>query len=401
MEPSRDIYTPRLDKGKCNECGLCLEVCPGHAVDFRQLNLDIFGKEAEDIWLGNYLNCYIGHATDYEIRYNSASGGLVTALLIFALEEGVIDGALVTKMSDENPLRPWTFIARTREEIIAASKSKYCPVPANTILKEIVRADGRLAVVGLPCHIQGMRKAEVANEGLRHKIVLHFGLFCGHTPSLLATEYLLYKLKARKEEIKRLDYRGEGWPGKVKASLGDRQVESPYLSQWSSGFGSFFTPQRCTLCVDVTSELADISFGDAWLPELKDDKVGTSIVVSRSEKTEIFLQKAIAAKEVELHHISRDEVVRSQLGHLTSRKTRKGNGFHWRLLGYKAAPVYKLSLPPSTFRSYPMCILTTIRRRLGAKKTLWKLIPLYSCLESGLISLLRPLYKLLKRQAYR
>ena len=41
-----------------------------------------------------------------------ASGGLVSSLLIFALEEGLIDGALVTRMREDNPLRPEPFIAR-------------------------------------------------------------------------------------------------------------------------------------------------------------------------------------------------------------------------------------------------------------------------------------------------
>jgi coenzyme F420 hydrogenase subunit beta len=47
----------------------------------------------------------------------------------FALEEGIIDGALVTRMKKDRPLEPEPFIARTREEIIEASKSKYCGVP--------------------------------------------------------------------------------------------------------------------------------------------------------------------------------------------------------------------------------------------------------------------------------
>ena len=130
----KGIYVPKIDEEKCNNCGICYTACPGNEVDFRHLNLEIFGKEPEDILIGNYLNCYIGHATDYDIRYNSASGGLVTQLLIFALEEGIIDGALVTGMKKDNPLEPEPFIARTREEIIEASKSKYCPVPANICL---------------------------------------------------------------------------------------------------------------------------------------------------------------------------------------------------------------------------------------------------------------------------
>ena len=62
---NKGIYLPQLDEEKCNHCGVCLEVCPGHSVDFKQLNRDIFGREPEDAIMGNYRNCYLGHATDH------------------------------------------------------------------------------------------------------------------------------------------------------------------------------------------------------------------------------------------------------------------------------------------------------------------------------------------------
>ncbi|MDY6892811.1 MAG: coenzyme F420 hydrogenase/dehydrogenase beta subunit N-terminal domain-containing protein [Chloroflexota bacterium] len=208
----RGIYVPALDREECNECGMCVDVCPGHNVDFRQLNLEIFGKEPGDILLGNYLNCYTGYAADSDIRYNSASGGLVTALLIFALEEGLIDGALVTKMRDDRPLEPEPFIARTREEIISAARSKYCPVPANIAVKEILKArEGeRFAVVGLPCHIHGIRNAERVNKTLAERIVLHVGLFCAHTDTFALAELVLQKHRIDKEHVASFDYRGCG-----------------------------------------------------------------------------------------------------------------------------------------------------------------------------------------------
>ena len=215
INKKKGIYIPKLNEEKCNKCGICYKVCPGHEVDFKVLNLEIFGKEPEDILIGNYLNCYIGHSTDYDIRYNSASGGLVTALLIHMLEDGLIDGALVTRMKRDKPLEPEPFIARTKEEIIEARGSKYCPVPANVALREILEAEEweRFAVVGLPCHIHGIRKAEQINKKLKERIVLHIGIVCNHAPTILATEFLLEKIKVKKEDVKKLDYRGEGWPG--------------------------------------------------------------------------------------------------------------------------------------------------------------------------------------------
>lgn len=321
IEHRKGIYIPQLDEEKCNRCGLCFEVCPGHAVDFTQLNLEVFGKEPNDILIGNYLNCYIGHSTDYDIRYNSASGGLVTQLLIFALEEGVIDGALVTRMNRDTPLDPEPFIARTRDEIIEAAKSKYCPVPANIALKEILKAkEGeRFAVVGLPCHIHGIRKAETASKRLKEKIFLHLGLFCNHVPNFWGTNLLLQKLKINNEEIVKFDYRGEGWPGYMKISKKDGEIL--LLPDYWSFVGSyFFFPSRCLMCDDATNEVADISFGDVWLPELSNDKTGKSLVLSRNRIGEEVLHKIKSRNEVKLTKVSANNVIHSQRGVLYLKK---------------------------------------------------------------------------------
>ena len=322
INEKKGIYVPELNEEKCNGCGICYEVCPGHGVDFKQLNLKIFGQEPEDIILGNYLNCYIGHSTDYDIRYNSASGGLVTQLLIFALEEGIIDGALVTRMKRDNPLEPEPFIARTKEEIIEASKSKYCPVPANIALKEILESEEgeKFAVVGLPCHIHGIRKAEQMDKKLREKIVLHVGIFCSHVPNFLGTELLLERMNIKREEVIKLDYRGEGWPGSMKIYLKDGKLLLPLPDYWGFVGLDFFTPNRCLMCSDGVCELADISFGDPWLPELSDDKIGKSIIVSRTETGEKILQKMNLKNKVELNEIDVKKVIRSQAGMLYFKK---------------------------------------------------------------------------------
>jgi len=77
---SKGIFLLELNSKKCNQCEVCFNVCPGHSVNFGSLNLKIFGKKPEDALIGNYINCYTGHATDHEIKYNSTSGGIITAL---------------------------------------------------------------------------------------------------------------------------------------------------------------------------------------------------------------------------------------------------------------------------------------------------------------------------------
>lgn len=393
IDHRKGIYVPQLDRESCNECGICFEVCPGHSVDIKGLNTEIFGKEPEDILLGNYLNCYIGHATNYKIRYNSASGGLVTALLLFALEEGMIDGALVTKMSEDNPLEPWPFIATTREEIISAAKSKYCPVPANVALKEILKKEGKFAIVGLPCHIQGMRKAELVNKKLKDRVVLHLGLFCSAPMTFKGTDFVLQKYRLKKENIVHLDYRGEGCPGYMRIRFKDGADKLIPKSEYGIFHGlGFFTPPRCVLCCDQINELADISLGDAFLPELEEDRIGTSVIICRSKAGENLLQHATGKGKIALCNIEREKVrlmeskkvsfpLNSRLAYLSGKKRPSYNislpkvistPIFLLLYAYTSVPLLYLNMFLSSRRQLrwlirPMAILEQIVKKLGRK----------------------------------
>ena len=377
-DKTRGIYLPRINKEKCNQCGICFNICPGHSVNFRQLNLAIFGKEPEDIRIGNYLSCCIGHASDYKTRYNSSSGGLVTSLLIFALEEGMIDGALVTRMSSKNPLKPQPFIARTKEEIVSAAKSKYCPVPANIALREILENAGKYAVVGLPCHIQGIRKAEMVNPILRDRIVLHMGIFCGRNISSLGTEFQLKRMGIKKEEVEKIDYRGEGWPGKLIIQLKNKQskLSESYFDYYDNRFASF-VPWRCTLCSDMLSELADISFGDAWLPELEKEKVGESVVIIRNEKAMNLLRKAISQKKIELKKMTADKIIQSQGGVEWKKKDLRARFSTAKLLGRKVPFNNNIFPGRSSFRVYLNNSLFYLERFFASKQYLWRLLNIY------------------------
>ena len=354
INEKKGIYAPELNEEKCNNCGICYEICPGHEVDFKQLNLEIFGKNPENVLIGNYLNCYIGHSTDYDIRYNSASGGLIIQLLIFALDEEIIDGALVTRMKKDNPLEPEPFIARTKEEIIEASKSKYCPVPANIALKEILdsKEGEKFIVVGLPCHIQGIRKAEQMNKKLKEKIVLHIGIFCSHAPNFWGTELLFERMKIKREEVIKLDYRGEGWPGSMKICLKDEELLL-LPDYWGFVGLDFFTPTRCLMCSDGVCELADISFGDAWLPELSDDKIGKSIIVSKNEIGEKLLHAMKLKKKIELNKVDAKKVVQSQQNMLYSKKKNLNSRIKLLRGHIKYKNVLKPDIPDYFFALYP------------------------------------------------
>jgi len=281
----------------------------------------IFGREAKHEVLGNYIKCYIGYAVDYNTRYNASSGGVVTALLMYLLEEGIIDGALVVRMSKKDPLEPEVFIAKNPNEVASAKGSKYCPVPMNIGLREILNTPGKFAVVGLPCHIHGIRKFELINKKLKDKIFIRLGLFCSNTASFLGTEYFLKWWGVNREEIRGIKYRGMGWPGMITVLLRRGKLlipRGPIEKSFSrktlfySAFHYDFMPPRCLLCIDITCQLADVSFADPWLPEiLEKERVGKTLIVSRSELGDRMLREAASHGRIQLSEIRPLNVLRA------------------------------------------------------------------------------------------
>jgi coenzyme F420 hydrogenase subunit beta len=359
-------------------------------VDFKELNTKIFGKIPENRFLGNYSRCYLGHANDDSVRSETSSGGMVTQLLIFALENGIIDGALVTRMKKDNPLRTEPFIARTRGEIILASKSKYCPASPDEALKLILRERGRFAVIGLPCHIHGIRKAEENVKGLKEKIVLHLGLICSHAVNFFGTALLLEKLTISSDQIAEIAYRGRGWPGSMSIRLNNDSTQSLlYVGNWNSYgpvFSSFFfTPRRCLMCPDETNELADISFGDAWIPELKNERNGESVIVVRTNAGAKILDMACAEGAIFMKALGHRRVECSQAGPLKFKK----KDFDCRLAMIKSkgeeTPNFNFRLIPHfSFVSFARNLFVLLNLRISESKNL----------KSLLVGIPLPIYRL-------
>jgi len=351
MVVKKGRYVPQLDKRRCNRCGLCHEACPGHGVDLERLSAALFGDIPEDIALGRYLGCYVGHAVDRGVRYNSASGGIVSALLVFALEEGLIDGALVTRANRDDPLKPEPFIARTQEEILAAAGSKYCPVATNTALQEILDSDDRVAVVGLPCHIQGLRKAERLIPKLAQQVPYRISLACSLNFSFLGTVRFLEGLGIMPDHVEALQYRGRGWPGSVLIRLKDGTRRTVPYPECYRQLGPY-SLRRCTLCSDMLGELSDLTCGDAWVPEImRADKAGSSFVVSRTPEAEELLESAASKGALELSELDLQDLLASQGHALFKKRKLKARMRLFRLLG-RRVPVYHQKLLAPTRADY-------------------------------------------------
>lgn len=202
---------------------------------------------------------------------------------------------------------------------------------------------------------------------------MHIGLYCGHSPNFSATKLLINRQHVKGEEIRKIAYRGDGWPGFVKIRLkNDKNILIPHGSPYSWGgimVAAYHTNYRCDLCIDGVCEFADISFGDAWLSELMDENMGTSVVISRSGIGESLLQRAKEERIVNIECIVTDKVYQSQKDVLISKKTRiKTRIKLYRLLHLESPKMDLTKLPEPRFENlilnFPYCIIIWITNKL-------------------------------------
>jgi len=295
----------------CTKCTQCKKSCPGEIVDFSKLNKFVFNKPNVNSVYGEVISTNLTKAKNVSLRKNGSSGGAITALLCYLLDKKEIDGTLVVGM-DNN--KPYCYIARDKKMLAKAQGSKYLPFPINEGLKEIKQRKGKYAVVGLPCHIHGIRKAQIQDPVLKDRIKYCFGLFCGYAMSSLGTRYLFETVGVNEDEVKSVAYRsGEKPNGFVVETYDGKKVKIPKHEY--GHITQLFAPKRCTLCVDQTNELSDISFGDPWGVEGGEN---CTLVLTRTHKGQVLLDKA--TQYIESKPVSNDAIITSQGAMLVYKK---------------------------------------------------------------------------------
>ena len=173
----------------CVFCVLCADVCPVlRPVDRDFRTLLEFREPAIDEGFGHYAYGAYARATDPEILARGQDGGVVSAMLVHALETGQLGGAILGDIDPENPQIGAQTIATNRAEVLACAGSRYTYSPNTLALQEAMRQDIKpLAVVGVPCQIDGVRLQQHSSIRLamadwyRENIALTFGLFCSES----------------------------------------------------------------------------------------------------------------------------------------------------------------------------------------------------------------------------
>lgn len=371
---------PYIDESICTECGLCYSVCPGKGLPLNFIS-DSLWKETEGVchnkYCGYALSAYTGYSQDEDIRFHSASGGVVSQFLIYLLEKGIVDGAIVVRFNIDNPLEPEPFIATTKDEILNSRGSKYVVLSYDKVLEQALAFDGKLVVVGMPCQIQGLRLLCSKKKTLSEKIIGFFSIYCSLNKTKHSIDYYLYHYKIERDKIGKFAFRDDGCLGYMK--IADKKgvviKKVKYESYWH-GTHNFFANGRCALCIDHFGELADISFGDIHVDPYKQDTIGVNSMITRSRFWDNHLKECACNGYILLKAESLDVVVSSQP---YSKIYKKGAGivcnFKMRSLIGKKNPDYDTPhYSKPRLKNYISEISKAWMRHIGHHRSLWFIV---------------------------
>src|SRR5205085_9748147 len=119
-----------------------------------EIDTSLFGRQRDpDEMYGVFKDIILARASDETVHEIGQDGGLVSAILLWAIEHGYIDAALVSYLEgDGSTWKAIPGVARTKEEILAAAGSRYT-YSANTMAyAEAVEGGAeKLALVGMSC----------------------------------------------------------------------------------------------------------------------------------------------------------------------------------------------------------------------------------------------------------
>ncbi len=280
-----------VDEEFCAACGTCEIVCPNNFIDFnespslgeycRRLGNGMCHEVCPRTSSGRYQisirenffeKYYYGKGTD-----DCQDGGVITTFLKDLIKKEKIDGAIVV---GDVKWKPISLIIKDADALEHTTKSKYAISPLSALKKAGEMGLEKVAVVGLPCQIEGIRKyqyypylakhsSEIGDEGYPvklPKIEYLIGLFCTEKFKLNTIKQACNDNEIEIGDVKKFDVS----EGKFIMETNDKTIEMPVKEmEMFSG---------CKVCRDFASDLADVSIGSVGSPK------GYSTVIVRTEK---------------------------------------------------------------------------------------------------------------------
>ena len=267
--------------------GGCYAFCPRTPTDLETLKKRLFDSRDLTPELGAVKDFYITRAADPKVWAGAQHGGTVTILVTLALQEGIIDTAVLAE--EGRDLLPRGTSVQDPVSVRKHSRSKFVVSPNVAEFNRIAKEGGKkIGTVATPC--QALSLAKMRMKPLKtyaeriDQLKLVIGIFCGWALSWRGLAEVLRK-KIDLSEIEGIDIPPSKYH--VLQVFTKKGVLNISLDEVTS-----FVRGACWYCPDLTAEFSDLSVGSARLSEGWEEAKGWNQVIVRTPAGQRLMNQA-------------------------------------------------------------------------------------------------------------
>jgi len=293
-EDQDGFWYPSVVESACNQCGLCVSVCP------------ILAKIA----LVRQPKAYACINVDELARVESSSGGIFTAIAECVIaERGVVFGA---SFAEDHSVHH--VVVECVEDLPKLRGSKYLQSRIEggyQAVKSFLELGRKVLFVGTPCQIAGLK----AFLGKEHDNLVCVDIICHGVPSpKVWQKYIAYRESRAQAKARRISFRRKdrGWKRYSVSFSFNNDTEYLQTHDKDLYMRTFLRDvclrPSCYACKFKTlNRHSDITLADFWgvqdvLPDMDDD-LGTSLVLVNSNRgAKIFeeIKNKVSYREVNI-----------------------------------------------------------------------------------------------------
>lgn len=279
------FWYPEVDMEKCVDCGLCEKVCP-------IINIETLKKNDFEEPL-----CYAAMHKNYEVRFDSTSGGLFSAFAEkFYKDKGYVGGAIY---NDDWSVRQ--YISADKTDLPKLRSSKYEQSSFEGFyrqVRDLVKRGEKVLVCGGPCQMAALR-AFLGYKEYENLLILDY--VCRGTNSPMISRKFLDSLEQKHQSkiiYKKSKNKELGWD-RLTAAFRFANGENEYFTRENNPFtrgylstGLFCRPSCYDCKFKGFPRIADITLADFWgidkVAPAMYDNLGTSLVLINNLKGKLL-----------------------------------------------------------------------------------------------------------------
>ena len=294
MTPAGSLRPSPVDGFTPAEEARLVAACPGAVAEARVEA----GCRSDPVW-GAYRSMARAWAAHPEVRYEGATGGVLTALGLHALRTGRVAFVLHVGADPDQPMRSRWVISESEESVRANTASRYGPTVPLAGLAVALDRGQPFALIAKPCDLTAMHSLSRTDPRIDELCVVRLVLVCGGQSRLTKSQAVLNEFGLDETEVALFRYRGHGNPGPtvVETRAGER-FSKTYLDMWADESG-WDVETRCKFCPDALGEAADVASADIWpggAPTGEDE--GFNGIIVRTEVGEELVSSAVQAGDL-------------------------------------------------------------------------------------------------------